>query len=74
VVGARAKQHPVLIALAVIGGTYAFGVLGILLGPLVVSLVAALVEEIQRLVPVRLVAASHPMDEGTQPSTGTAGE
>ncbi len=50
VVGAREKQHPMLIALAAIGGTYAFGVLGILLGPLVVSLVAALLKEIQELV------------------------
>jgi predicted PurR-regulated permease PerM len=50
VVGARDKQHPMLIALAAIGGTYAFGVLGILLGPLVVSLVAALLKEIQELV------------------------
>ena len=50
VVGARDKQHPVLIALAAIGGTYAFGVLGILLGPLVVSLVAALLKEIRELV------------------------
>jgi predicted PurR-regulated permease PerM len=51
VVGARQRQHPVLIALAAIGGTYAFGPLGILLGPLVVSLVAALLKEIQRLIP-----------------------
>jgi predicted PurR-regulated permease PerM len=50
VVGARDKQHPMLIALAAIGGTYAFGVLGILLGPLVVSLVAALLKEIQELI------------------------
>jgi predicted PurR-regulated permease PerM len=50
VVRARDKQHPMLIALAAIGGTYAFGVLGILLGPLVVSLVAALLKEIQKLV------------------------
>ncbi len=50
VVRARDKQHPMLIALAAIGGTYAFGVLGILLGPLVVSLVAALLKEIQELV------------------------
>ena len=51
VVGAREKQNPVLIALAAIGGTYAFGALGILLGPLVVSLAAALLKEIRRLVP-----------------------
>jgi predicted PurR-regulated permease PerM len=50
VVRARDKQHPMLIALAAIGGTYAFGVLGILLGPLVISLVAALLKEIQELV------------------------
>jgi len=49
VVGAGAKQHPIVIGLAAIGGTYAFGVLGILLGPLVVSLVAALLKEIQEL-------------------------
>ncbi len=48
-VGGREKQHPVLIALAAIGGTYAFGALGILLGPLVLSLAAALLKEIQQL-------------------------
>jgi predicted PurR-regulated permease PerM len=42
-----------LIALAAIGGTYAFGILGILLGPLVLSLVAALLKEIQALVSPR---------------------
>ena len=47
VVGARAKLHPVLVALAVFGGTFAFGVLGILLGPLVISLAIALVQELQ---------------------------
>ncbi len=49
VVGARDKQHPMLIALAAIGGTYAFGALGILLGPLLVSLAAAVLKEIQEL-------------------------
>ena len=53
VVGARGKQHPMLIALAAIGGTYAFGLLGILLGPLVIALVAALLKEIQELVSAR---------------------
>lgn len=68
VVGARAKQHPVLIALAVVGGTYAFGVLGILLGPLVVSLVVALVEELQMLVLARRSdLPSMPVAGGTPP-------
>ena len=49
VVGAREEQHPVIIGLAAIGGTFAFGPLGLLLGPLVVSLVAALLKEIQKL-------------------------
>ncbi len=51
VVGAREKQHPILIALAAIGGTYAFGPLGILLGPLLISVAAALLTEIQKLLP-----------------------
>ena len=55
VVGTREKQHPVLIALAALGGTYAFGPLGILLGPLLVSVAAGLMEEIQQLVSPRAV-------------------
>src|SRR6185312_4152784 len=51
VVGARERQNPMLIGLAAIGGTYAFGPLGILLGPLLVSLTAALVKELRRLTP-----------------------
>jgi len=50
VVGKRDKQHPMLIALAAIGGTYAFGALGILLGPLLISVAAALLDEIQLLI------------------------
>jgi predicted PurR-regulated permease PerM len=62
-VGTRAKQHPMLIALAAIGGAYAFGAVGILLGPLVVSLAAALLKEIQRL-----TSPSAAAGEGTGPS------
>ena len=53
IVGKRNELHPMLIALAAIGGTYAFGALGILLGPLLVSLVAVLIQEIQPLIPHR---------------------
>ncbi len=49
VMGVRAKQPPLVMALGAIGGTWAFGVLGILVGPLVVSLAGALVKEIQIL-------------------------
>jgi len=49
VVGGRERQHPMLIALAAIGGTYAFGALGILLGPLTISLATALIKEIQHI-------------------------
>jgi predicted PurR-regulated permease PerM len=48
VVGARVKENPVLIGFAMLGGTYAVGPLGLLLGPLVVCLTEAVVEEIQR--------------------------
>jgi|WetSurMetagenome_2_1015567.scaffolds.fasta_scaffold182636_1 predicted PurR-regulated permease PerM len=56
IVGKRNELHPMLIALAAIGGTYAFGALGILLGPLLVSLVAVLIQEIQPLIPHRKFA------------------
>jgi len=45
VVGTRLRQPPLLIALSVLGATNAFGALGILLGPVVVSVLAALVRE-----------------------------
>ncbi|MCX6621528.1 MAG: AI-2E family transporter [Acidobacteria bacterium] len=73
VVGAREKQHPMLIALAAIGGTYAFGPLGILLGPLVVSLVVALLKEIQALGPPSAVTATLPADDRAAPA-GKSGE
>jgi predicted PurR-regulated permease PerM len=62
VVGAREKQHPMLVALAAIGGTYAFGALGILLGPLIVSLVAAVMREVQQLVSPDAISS-----DGAQP-------
>ena len=70
VAGARGNQHPMIVALAAIGGTYAFGVLGILLGPLVVSLFAALVEEFLRF--GSLSALTEPQE--AQPPVATAGE
>ncbi len=45
IVGTRLRQPPLLIALSVLGGASAFGALGILLGPVVVSILAALVRE-----------------------------
>jgi predicted PurR-regulated permease PerM len=72
VAGARDKQNPVVIALAAIGGTYAFGPLGILLGPLVVSLFAAVLEEIQPLVASARAAAAERASQETVPSTGNA--
>ena len=62
VVGMRDKQHPMLIALAAIGGTFAFGALGILLGPLLVSLFAALFKEIQFLITPATVPVPVPED------------
>lgn len=47
VVGRRVRQPALLIALSIIGATGAFGVLGILLGPVIVSIVGALVCELR---------------------------
>lgn len=64
VVGSGEKQHPVLMALAAIGGTYAFGALGILLGPLLVSLAAGLIEEMQELLSAGTVEGMEPTTDG----------
>jgi predicted PurR-regulated permease PerM len=45
VMGTRLRQPPLLIALSVLGATSAFGALGILLGPVIVSVLAALIRE-----------------------------
>jgi predicted PurR-regulated permease PerM len=52
VVGAQEKEHPVLLGFAMLGGTYAFGPLGLLFGPLAVSLTAGVVQELHRLGPI----------------------
>jgi len=48
VVRGRVKQHPALIAASIIGGTTAFGPIGLLVGPVVTSFVLALIAEIRR--------------------------
>jgi predicted PurR-regulated permease PerM len=57
VVGAQEKEHPVLLGFAMLGGTYVFGPLGLLYGPLVVSLTGAVVEELHRLGPVTQIVS-----------------
>ena len=60
IVGAQEKEHPVLLGFAMLGGTYAFGPLGLILGPLAVSLTGGVVQELHSLgtiaqpVPLRL--------------------
>jgi predicted PurR-regulated permease PerM len=56
IVGTRLRQPPLLIALSVLGATMAFGPLGILLGPVIVSVLAALLQEFR--IQVRGTASS----------------
>jgi predicted PurR-regulated permease PerM len=49
IVGSRENQNPVLVGFAMLGGTYAFGPLGLLFGPLVVSLTGAVISELRGL-------------------------
>jgi len=44
VMGNRAKAHPTVIMLGIFGGIYMFGMLGVLIGPLVLSLAVVLAE------------------------------
>ena len=43
------QLHPVTIALSIIGGARAFGALGIVLGPLIISLLLAVLQELRRI-------------------------
>ena len=43
------RLHSLTIALSIIGGARAFGVLGIILGPLIISLLLAVLDEIRRI-------------------------
>ncbi len=47
-VGKRARLHPLLIFFAVLGGLQLFGVLGLVLGPVVVAITLALVEMVRQ--------------------------
>jgi predicted PurR-regulated permease PerM len=48
IVAGRAKVHPLLILLGVIGGLFMFGVVGILVGPLVLALLQTLFSILER--------------------------
>jgi len=63
IIGKRNKLHPMLIAIAAMGGTYAFGAVGILLGPLLMTLLATISQEIRRML--------EPRDEGASPGLPT---
>jgi predicted PurR-regulated permease PerM len=42
VIGSRVELHPLLLLFALLGGLQAFGFIGIFIGPVVISLIAAL--------------------------------
>ena len=47
-VGQRARLHELLIFFAVLGGLQVFGVLGLVLGPVVVAITLALIEMVRQ--------------------------
>ena len=58
IVSKRLRQSPLVIALALLGGASAFGALGILVGPVIVAVLGALVQELR--VQLRSHAAPSP--------------
>lgn len=44
IIGSRAKIHPVLILLGVLGGLYMFGLVGIIIGPLILAVLVVFLE------------------------------
>ncbi len=50
-IGGRANLHPALVLLGVIGGIATFGVIGIIMGPVVIALAASIIEIVSRQKP-----------------------
>ena len=50
-VGKRARLHELLIFFSVLGGLQVFGVLGLVLGPVVVAITLALIEMVREALP-----------------------
>jgi hypothetical protein len=46
----RDRQHPMAVAAVAVGGTYALGILGVLLIPMVFSVVAAVLNRVHALI------------------------
>jgi predicted PurR-regulated permease PerM len=44
IIGERAKLHPALVFLGVLGGLQIFGILGIVLGPIVLGVLATFID------------------------------
>jgi len=74
VVGAQEKEDPMLLGFAMLGGTYALGPLGIILGPLVVSLTGAVIEEIQKLGPSTKAVSIQVINDQPEPTPETASQ
>ena len=64
-VGRRARLHELLIFFAVLGGLQVFGVLGLVLGPVVVAMTLALIEMARQ--------AGHPPSETLPQANGHGG-
>lgn len=48
IIGARAKIHPVIILLGLLGGLSLFGFIGIFIGPIILSIVLSLLNELKK--------------------------
>jgi predicted PurR-regulated permease PerM len=63
VIGSRVELHPLLLLFALLGGLQAFGFIGIFIGPLVISLIAALTIMVKE----ELNVQSNPANTGSIP-------
>ncbi len=52
-IGSRANLHPALVLLGVMGGLATFGVIGIIIGPVIIALAASIIEMVSRQSPVK---------------------
>lgn len=74
VVGSRVRQHPMLVFFAMLGGIRAFGILGLLLGPIVLAITMATIDLLREELGLK-AAAGDPAGGGapmTEPALAAA--
>lgn len=66
-VSGKSDQHPLLVFLSILGGTSAFGIMGLFLGPLLISVTIAVFKVFRRELSTQAELANSPLSDSDLP-------